>query len=72
MKGIKSKDIKKEVDAKMTEMGLTEYADRSSGGYSGGTKRKLSVAMAMLGEPSLVFLDEPSTGMDPMARRFMW
>lgn len=72
MKGIKSKDIKKEVDAKMTEMGLTEYADRNSSGYSGGTKRKLSVAMAMLGEPSLVFLDEPSTGMDPMARRFMW
>jgi ATP-binding cassette, subfamily A (ABC1), member 3 len=72
MKGIKPKDIAKEVDAKLTEMGLTEYADRNSSGYSGGTKRKLSVAMAMLGEPSLIFLDEPSTGMDPMARRFMW
>jgi ATP-binding cassette, subfamily A (ABC1), member 3 len=63
MKGIKSKDIAKEVEAKLTEMGLTEYADRNSSGYSGGTKRKLSVAMAMLGEPSLIFLDEPSTGM---------
>lgn len=72
MKGIKPKDIAKEVEAKLTEMGLTEYADRNSSGYSGGTKRKLSVAMAMLGEPSLIFLDEPSTGMDPMARRFMW
>jgi ABC-type multidrug transport system ATPase subunit len=40
--------------------------------FSGGNKRKLSVAIAMIGEPSIVFLDEPSTGMDPVARRFMW
>merc|ERR1711990_379350 len=53
-------------------MGLTEYADRYAGTYSGGNKRKLSVAIAMIGEPSIVFLDEPSTGMDPVARRFMW
>jgi ATP-binding cassette subfamily A (ABC1) protein 3 len=39
---------------------------------SGGNKRKLSVAMAMIGNPSIIFLDEPSTGMDPKARRFMW
>ena len=39
---------------------------------SGGNKRKLSVAMAMIGNPKIVFLDEPSTGMDPVARRFMW
>ena len=39
---------------------------------SGGNKRKLSVALALLGNPPIVFLDEPSTGMDPKARRFMW
>ena len=39
---------------------------------SGGNKRKLSVAMAMIGNPPIVFLDEPSTGMDPKAKRFMW
>lgn len=39
---------------------------------SGGNKRKLSVAMAMIGNPPLVFLDEPSTGVDPQAKRFMW
>jgi ATP-binding cassette subfamily A (ABC1) protein 3 len=39
---------------------------------SGGNKRKLSVAIAMLGNPKVIFLDEPSTGMDPEARRFMW
>ncbi|CAM9724740.1 unnamed protein product [Sphacelaria rigidula] len=53
-------------------MGLRQYADRLAGGYSGGNKRKLSVAIAMIGDPQIVFLDEPSTGMDPMARRMMW
>ena len=43
-----------------------------AGTYSGGNKRKLSVAIAMIGNPPIVFLDEPSTGMDPKTRRFMW
>ncbi|CAM9991449.1 unnamed protein product, partial [Discosporangium mesarthrocarpum] len=60
------------LNEKIEEMGLTQYADRQAGGYSGGNKRKLSVAIAMIGDPQIVFLDEPSTGMDPMARRFMW
>jgi len=72
IKGIAEKDIKAQVEAKINEMGLVEYADRAAGTYSGGNKRKLSVAVAMIGEPSIVFLDEPSTGMDPVARRFMW
>ena len=41
-------------------------------GYSGGNKRKLSVGIALIGNPKIVFLDEPSTGMDPVARRQMW
>lgn len=45
------------MNAKIAEMGLTEYADRAAGTYSGGNKRKLSVAIAMIGEPSIVFLD---------------
>lgn len=72
IKGICEVDVSRVVDSKIAEMGLTEYADRSAGTYSGGNKRKLSVAIAMIGEPSIVFLDEPSTGMDPVARRFMW
>lgn len=53
-------------------MNLKEYENVCAGTYSGGNKRKLSVAIAMLGNPPIVFLDEPSTGMDPKARRFMW
>lgn len=53
-------------------MNLKKYENICAGTYSGGNKRKLSVAIAMLGNPPIVFLDEPSTGMDPEARRFMW
>ena len=45
------------VNAKISEMGLTEYADRAAGSYSGGNKRKLSVAIAMIGDPPIAFLD---------------
>ncbi|CAM9216451.1 unnamed protein product [Ectocarpus fasciculatus] len=72
IKGIPADKRSAAVDQKIEEMGLKQYADRPAGGYSGGNKRKLSVAMAMIGDPQIVFLDEPSTGMDPMARRFMW
>ena len=52
--------------------GLTEYAKTKSHELSGGNRRKLSVAMSLIGGPSVVFLDEPSAGMDPVARRGMW
>jgi len=54
------------------KMDLNLYKNVLSKELSGGNKRKLSVAIAMLGNPPVVFLDEPSTGMDPQARRFMW
>lgn len=53
-------------------MDLVKYQDKLSGNLSGGNKRKLSVSIAMIGNPKIVFLDEPSTGMDPKTRRFMW
>ena len=56
----------------MKKLNLSQFKDQLSMNLSGGNKRKLSVAIAMLGNPPIIFLDEPSTGMDPEARRFMW
>uniref|UniRef100_A0A8C9T650 P-type phospholipid transporter n=1 Tax=Scleropages formosus TaxID=113540 RepID=A0A8C9T650_SCLFO len=54
------------------KLGLTQYAERKAGGYSGGNKRKLSTAISLIGAPPVIFLDEPTTGMDPKAKRFLW
>ena len=51
---------------------MDEYADRKCGAYSGGNKRKLSIGMALVGDPPIIFFDEPSTGVDPVARRKLW
>ena len=56
----------------LEEMDLEEFKNIQVQKLSGGNKRKVSVAMAMIGNPPIVFLDEPSTGMDPRAKRFMW
>jgi len=53
-------------------MSLEDHRNKLAGALSGGNKRKLSVAMATLGNPPIILLDEPSAGMDPEARRFMW
>ncbi len=53
-------------------MNLEIHRNKPAGTLSGGNKRKLSVAMAVLGNPPIILLDEPSAGMDPEARRFMW
>ena len=72
IKGIKQIYIEKLVNAMILEMALDEYTKKVAGKLSGGNKRKLSVAISLLGNPQIVLLDEPSTGMDPEARRFMW
>jgi ATP-binding cassette subfamily A (ABC1) protein 3 len=72
IKGIvehKQKDI---VETAIKELNLSDHRTKPSGTLSGGNKRKLSVAMATLGNPPIILLDEPSAGMDPEARRFMW
>jgi len=72
LQGLKESTINSYVSAMIRQLGLEQYADQPAGGYSGGNKRKLSLGIALVGNPPIVFLDEPSTGMDPGSRRFMW
>jgi len=53
-------------------VGLTEAVDRRVGTYSGGMRRRLDLAMALVHEPGVLFLDEPTTGLDPASRRDIW
>jgi ATP-binding cassette subfamily A (ABC1) protein 3 len=72
IKGILRKYREEIIRRQIEEMDLSEYVNVRAEKLSGGNKRKLSVAMAMIGNPPIVFLDEPSTGVDPKAKRFMW
>jgi ATP-binding cassette subfamily A (ABC1) protein 3 len=72
LKGIKPEYHEVLIERMLETMNLTTYRNVKAGTYSGGNKRKLNVAIALLGRPPIVFLDEPSSGMDPEARRFMW
>jgi ABC-2 type transport system ATP-binding protein len=56
----------------LKRFGLTEAADRSVSTYSGGMRRRLDIAMSLIGKPQLIFLDEPTTGLDPEARIEVW
>lgn len=69
---MRGEKLKRVVEGKLDQLDLRDFENKLAGSLSGGNKRKLSVAMATIGEPPIVFLDEPSTGMDPVARRFMW
>jgi len=60
------------VDWALQKLDLMQYADKPAGTYSGGNKRKLSTAIALIGGPPVIYLDEPTTGMDPYSRRFLW
>ena len=72
IKGIALDKMDKIIDALIEEMSLAEFPNKIAGRLSGGNKRKLSVAISMICNPPIILLDEPSTGMDPEARRFMW
>lgn len=60
------------VDAVMQAVGLTQYANRMAEKLSGGNKRKLSLGIALMGNPAVLLLDEPSSGMDAASKRVMW
>ncbi|XP_053137728.1 ATP-binding cassette sub-family A member 2 [Hemicordylus capensis] len=72
LRGIPWKDEERVVKWALKKLELTKYANKPASTYSGGNKRKLSTAIALIGYPAFIFLDEPTTGMDPKARRFLW
>ena len=66
------KNPRQVADDLLKRFGLTDAADRRVSTYSGGMRRKLDIAMSLVGKPQLIFLDEPTTGLDPEARIEIW
>ncbi|XP_065208826.1 phospholipid-transporting ATPase ABCA1-like isoform X2 [Planococcus citri] len=72
MRGVFQNEIKLLVDKWIKIIGLEEFQNRRCGTYSGGNKRKLCTAMSLIGDPRVVFLDEPTSGVDPVSRRNLY
>jgi ABC-2 type transport system ATP-binding protein len=70
--GIRGAERTRRMDALLERVGLTYAADRKVRTYSGGMKRRLDLALALIHEPTILFLDEPTTGLDPQSRSALW
>ena len=69
---VPKKEIKERMEQFLDKLGLTEDSKRQTKGYSGGMMRKLNLIIALINNPKIAFLDEPTVGMDPRARRATW
>lgn len=72
IKGVDPGDIEEMTDELLESVGLMEVKHARVMNYSGGMKRRLSVAISSIGNPRIIFMDEPTTGMDPVSRRDVW
>src|SRR5215217_3122168 len=72
LQGVPKADRRRRGDELLERVGLMDAADRKVGGYSGGMKRRLDLALALVHSPRILFLDEPTTGLDPQSRADMW
>lgn len=72
LSGLKGKKKKERIQYVMDLVNLSEHASKRTGDYSGGMKRRLSLAIAMLHEPQILVLDEPTVGIDPILRQSIW
>jgi ABC-2 type transport system ATP-binding protein len=72
LQGLPGSERRRRADALLERVGLTQAAARRVGGYSGGMKRRLDLALALVHSPRILFLDEPTTGLDPQSRSALW
>ena len=72
LQGIPTDEGKRRADDLLDRVGLVDAANRRVGTYSGGMKRRLDLAAALVHEPRVLFLDEPTTGLDPVSRKSIW
>ena len=72
IKGIPNDEIEEKSNELLAQVGLEDVKDAQVCTYSGGMKRRLSVAISVIGDPRIIFMDEPTTGMDPVSRRDVW
>ncbi|XP_078056586.1 ATP-binding cassette sub-family A member 13-like [Mustelus asterias] len=72
IRGVPEDMIKKHIHSLAHRLNLTSHVDKLVKTYSGGTKRKLSTILALIGRPQVLLLDEPSSGMDPESKRYLW
>ncbi|XP_009882105.1 PREDICTED: ATP-binding cassette sub-family A member 13 [Charadrius vociferus] len=72
LRGIPKQDIPQVAEDLVNRLHLNAHADKLVRTYSAGTKRKLSTAVALVGKPQILLLDEPSSGMDPCSKRYLW
>ncbi len=72
LKGLRGADLEKAIIKGLEEVNLLEVRNKKCGEYSGGMKRRLCVAISLIGNPRIILLDEPTTGLDPGARRALW
>ena len=72
IKGMTTQEREDMIVKKLEMVKLTKVGNNHVGSYSGGMKRRLSVAISSIGEPKIIYLDEPTTGMDPVSRRQVW
>jgi ABC-2 type transport system ATP-binding protein len=70
--GVTTDDARRRIDELADDFGLAELLDRPVATYSGGQRRRLEIARALVSEPRVLFLDEPTSGVDPIARRAFW
>src|SRR5213079_2386274 len=70
--GLDRADRERRGNELLERVGLAEAADRRVGGYSGGMKRRLDLGLALVHRPRILFLDEPTTGLDPQSRSALW